>query len=53
MSGSGATCFALFDSARAATAAARSLRAAYSQWWIRAVMLGGQGSGISDQGSRL
>jgi 4-diphosphocytidyl-2-C-methyl-D-erythritol kinase len=40
MSGSGATCFALFDSARAATAAARSLRAAHPQWWVRATVLG-------------
>ena len=40
MSGSGSTCFALFDSARAATAAARSLRIARSQWWVRATVLG-------------
>ena len=40
MSGSGATCFALFDSARAAAAAARMLRAAHPQWWVRATALG-------------
>jgi len=39
MSGSGATCFGLFDSARAATAAARHMRGAHSGWWIRATML--------------
>jgi 4-diphosphocytidyl-2-C-methyl-D-erythritol kinase len=42
MSGSGATCYALFDSSRAATAAGRALRAAYPKWWIRE-------SGISNQ----
>ena len=36
----GATCFALFDSARAAAAAARMLRAAHPQWWVRATALG-------------
>jgi 4-diphosphocytidyl-2-C-methyl-D-erythritol kinase len=41
MSGSGATCFALFDSTRAATAAARVLRAKHPQWWIRAAVLAG------------
>jgi 4-diphosphocytidyl-2-C-methyl-D-erythritol kinase len=40
MSGSGATCFGLFDSARDATAAARSLRDAHPQWWVRATVLG-------------
>ena len=40
MSGSGATCFALFDSGRAAAAAARSLRAAHPGWWIRATIFG-------------
>jgi len=40
MSGSGATCFALFDSGTAAAAAARSLRAAHPQWWVRATVLG-------------
>jgi 4-diphosphocytidyl-2-C-methyl-D-erythritol kinase len=40
MSGSGATCFALFDGMRAAHAAVRQLRAAHSGWWIRATTLG-------------
>jgi 4-diphosphocytidyl-2-C-methyl-D-erythritol kinase len=40
MSGSGATCFGLFDSGRAATAAARALRAKNPDWWIRATTLG-------------
>ena len=35
MSGSGASCYGLFDSARDAAVAARALRAAYPQWWIR------------------
>jgi 4-diphosphocytidyl-2-C-methyl-D-erythritol kinase len=34
MSGSGATCFALFLSAAEAAAAARQLRAQFPQWWI-------------------
>jgi 4-diphosphocytidyl-2-C-methyl-D-erythritol kinase len=42
MSGSGATCFALFDSARAATAAARALKAAHPDWWVEATELGWQ-----------
>jgi len=42
MSGSGATCFALFDSARAATAAARSLRAAHPDWWVLESVIGNQ-----------
>jgi 4-diphosphocytidyl-2-C-methyl-D-erythritol kinase len=41
MSGSGASCFGLFDSNRAATAAARALRVADPQWWIRPTVLGG------------
>ena len=40
MSGSGATCFALFDQLKAAAAAARTLRAQYPQWWVRAAILG-------------
>jgi len=39
MSGSGATCFGLFESARAATAAARSLRVAHPTWWVRTTTL--------------
>ena len=40
MSGSGATCFALFDSAAAAAAAAAALTGKYPQWWVRATVLG-------------
>jgi 4-diphosphocytidyl-2-C-methyl-D-erythritol kinase len=41
MSGSGATCFGLFESAAAASAAARTLRVGYPSWWVRATVLGG------------
>ena len=41
MSGSGATCFGLFDSSRTAAAAARALRASFPAWWVRATSLGG------------
>jgi 4-diphosphocytidyl-2-C-methyl-D-erythritol kinase len=41
MSGSGASCFGLFDSNRAAAAAARALRVPHPQWWIRPTVLGG------------
>jgi 4-diphosphocytidyl-2-C-methyl-D-erythritol kinase len=40
MSGSGATCFGLFDSGRAATAAARALRRQKPKWWVRSTVLG-------------
>lgn len=40
MSGSGATCFGLFPSSRAAAAAARSIAAAHPGWWARASDLG-------------
>jgi 4-diphosphocytidyl-2C-methyl-D-erythritol kinase len=40
MSGSGATCFVLFASTKAARAAAKSLRDKYRHWWVRATMLG-------------
>lgn len=40
MSGSGATCFALFDNAKAAAAAARVLRGRKPDWWVRSAMLG-------------
>lgn len=40
MSGSGATCFALFDSMDAAEAAAATLAAQDPSWWVRATMLG-------------
>ena len=41
MSGSGATCFGLFDSMDAARGAARRLRVGYPAWWVRATALGG------------
>ncbi|HET7680885.1 MAG TPA: 4-(cytidine 5'-diphospho)-2-C-methyl-D-erythritol kinase [Xanthobacteraceae bacterium] len=40
MSGSGATCFGLFDTEEAAASAARQLRAAHSNWWIEETTLG-------------
>jgi len=40
MSGSGSTCFALFDSPSAATAAANALSNKCPQWWVRATALG-------------
>jgi 4-diphosphocytidyl-2-C-methyl-D-erythritol kinase len=39
MSGSGATCFGLFDTQRAATAAAAMLRRTEPSWWARATIL--------------
>jgi 4-diphosphocytidyl-2-C-methyl-D-erythritol kinase len=41
MSGSGATCFGLFESFLSAAAAARSLHRKHPSWWIRATTLGG------------
>jgi 4-diphosphocytidyl-2-C-methyl-D-erythritol kinase len=40
MSGSGATCYALFDSMATATAAEQALRADHPGWWTRATALG-------------
>jgi 4-diphosphocytidyl-2-C-methyl-D-erythritol kinase len=40
MSGSGATCFALFSSAAAAIEAAKALSSKYPQWWVRPSALG-------------
>jgi 4-diphosphocytidyl-2-C-methyl-D-erythritol kinase len=39
MSGSGATCFALFDDRHSAARAARALRTAHPGWWVRATYL--------------
>jgi 4-diphosphocytidyl-2-C-methyl-D-erythritol kinase len=39
MSGSGATCFALFDTRHAAEAAARALARAQPGWWVCATAL--------------
>jgi 4-diphosphocytidyl-2-C-methyl-D-erythritol kinase len=41
MSGSGATCFGLFDSRSAADTAARTLRVGYPDWWVERTVLGG------------
>jgi len=40
MSGSGATCFALFASAAQTAAAGKNLRAQYPDWWISETVLG-------------
>jgi 4-diphosphocytidyl-2-C-methyl-D-erythritol kinase len=40
MSGSGATCFGLFGSSRAAAAAAQKISAAHPRWWVKATILG-------------
>lgn len=40
MSGSGATCFALFDDCRAASRTARSIQASHPGWWVRAGVVG-------------
>lgn len=40
MSGSGATCFALFSSAAAAIAGAEALGGNHPHWWVRATRLG-------------
>ncbi len=39
MSGSGATCFALFDDRSAAARAAREIGLAHADWWVRASVL--------------
>jgi 4-diphosphocytidyl-2-C-methyl-D-erythritol kinase len=39
MSGSGATCFGLFDTSVAAEAAARALRVGYPDWWVQQTTL--------------
>jgi 4-diphosphocytidyl-2-C-methyl-D-erythritol kinase len=44
MSGSGATCFGLFESSGTADAAGRTLRVGYPGWWVRATVLGGSQS---------
>jgi 4-diphosphocytidyl-2-C-methyl-D-erythritol kinase len=41
MSGSGATCFAVYFSAADAIMAAEAVHAAQPQWWVRATALGG------------
>jgi len=39
MSGSGATCFAIFASPRAAAKAARAIRLQHPEWWVRTAAL--------------
>lgn len=39
MSGSGATCFALFDDCRASAAAGRALQRAQPGWWVKPTLL--------------
>jgi 4-diphosphocytidyl-2-C-methyl-D-erythritol kinase len=39
MSGSGATCFALFESCRQAGAAARAIAKGHPEWWVKAALL--------------
>jgi 4-diphosphocytidyl-2-C-methyl-D-erythritol kinase len=39
MSGSGATCFALYDDCKAAAAAAKALRRERPAWWVKATSL--------------
>jgi 4-diphosphocytidyl-2-C-methyl-D-erythritol kinase len=41
MSGSGASCFALFASVAEANAAAALLHAKYPDWWLRSTVLAG------------
>jgi len=40
MSGSGATCFAIFDDAAAAQTASQTIQTAHPQWWVHAGTLG-------------
>ena len=39
MSGSGATCFAIYDDCRAAARAAATLRLTKPGWWVKPTML--------------
>jgi 4-diphosphocytidyl-2-C-methyl-D-erythritol kinase len=39
MSGSGATCFGLFDDCRASAAAARAIGRAHPRWWVKATVI--------------
>jgi 4-diphosphocytidyl-2-C-methyl-D-erythritol kinase len=39
MSGSGATCFALFETCRQAGAAAKAISAAHPEWWVKPTVL--------------
>jgi 4-diphosphocytidyl-2-C-methyl-D-erythritol kinase len=44
MSGSGATCFGLFDDDSSAAAGAKTLRAAHPTWWVEATTFGSDGA---------
>lgn len=46
MSGSGATCFALFPDPETAASAARAIAADHPAWWVRAARLNGVGEGV-------
>lgn len=39
MSGSGATCFALFENCRQAAAAAKAISKGHPEWWVKATLL--------------
>ncbi len=41
MSGSGASCFALYDNPQAASQSASTLQARYPAWWVRSTTFGG------------
>lgn len=47
MSGSGATCFGLFESARAAARAAATLQVGAPHWWVRATTIA-QGGAVAE-----
>ncbi|MFK7763298.1 MAG: 4-(cytidine 5'-diphospho)-2-C-methyl-D-erythritol kinase [Roseobacter sp.] len=49
MSGSGATCFGLFETRRAADNAARLLQTAHPDWWVVSTSLGSQADGAAPQ----
>jgi 4-diphosphocytidyl-2-C-methyl-D-erythritol kinase len=40
MSGSGATCFGLFDTEELASSAAQAVRTAHPAWWVEETTLG-------------
>jgi 4-diphosphocytidyl-2-C-methyl-D-erythritol kinase len=40
MSGSGASCFALFDSAQAASAGAAAIHTRHPAWWVKTTSFG-------------
>jgi 4-diphosphocytidyl-2-C-methyl-D-erythritol kinase len=48
MTGSGACCFAIYDSAEAATRACTQLQTEHPFWWVRQAVIGDWGLGIRD-----